>query len=67
MFPDLVDPNMIDPASVHTSLQAAIASFLTLAFGGMGHKVVKKGREKNQVEEELEQLKKRIQEYENSR
>jgi glucan phosphoethanolaminetransferase (alkaline phosphatase superfamily) len=67
LFPDMVDPAVVDPETIHTSLQAAIASFLALAFGGMGHKVVKKQREKETAEQQLDELKKKIQDYENTR
>ena len=64
LFPDMVDPAVISPETVHTTLQAAIATFLSLAFGGMGHKVVKKEKEKEDVKQQLEELKKKVQEYE---
>jgi len=66
LFPDMVDPSVVDPETVHTALEAAIGSFLALAFGGMGHKVIKKKRKEASIEQELEELRKKIQEYEQS-
>jgi len=66
LFPDMIDPSVVDPKTINTALEAAVGSFLALAFGGMGHKVIKKKRKEEDIERQLEELKKKIQEYEQS-